>query len=308
MNGSLQAFDAPAPLARGITLRDRLSWSLRRELWENRFVVIAPLSFAAFVAFASLIHASMRLGTLLPKLSTLDPAKAHVAVVTPFSVAAAAVMFSTFVTGWFYAVDALHGERRDRSILFWKSLPLSDVVTVLTKFAVPLIVLPAIAFALALAIQAFLIAGSSTILLMRGISPAPIWSEFEFVEGPLVAMYGLAVHALWTAPIYGWLLLVSAWARRAPFVWAILPFVTAAVVEQILFSTAHLSNMLQRRFTGAIPEAFGGRRAQDADVFDRLSQLTPLKFLTSPSLWIGLILAALFVGAAIRLRRLRMPL
>ena len=66
-------------------------------------------------------------------------------------------MLTAFLVGVFYCLDALHGERRDRSILFWKSLPVSDLTTVLAKASVPCRVLPPRAFALALATQLMLL-------------------------------------------------------------------------------------------------------------------------------------------------------
>jgi ABC-2 type transport system permease protein len=118
--------------------------------------------------------------------------------------------------------------------------------------------------------------------------------------------YGLAVHALWHAPLYGWLLLVSAWARRTPLLWAVLPPLALGVLERIVFQTSHFASLVRYRVAGAMTEAFdlepkGGR-------FIRLTQLDPLGFLSSPGLWLGLIAAALFLAVAVRLRRRGEPL
>src|SRR6202008_3379560 len=127
----------------------RLYWSIRREVWENRSIYLAPLIVAAFVLFASLIVA-----TSLPKrmrnVPSHAPAKHQMMAVGPSTMAAIPIMFVTFVVGAFYSFDALYGERRDRSILFWKSLPVSDRTTVLSKAAIPLIILPALTFAIIL--------------------------------------------------------------------------------------------------------------------------------------------------------------
>ena len=116
-------------------------WSVKRELWENRSIYIAPLIVAMVVLFGFLIST----GGLPDRRRTvllLDPATAHAAIEMPYNVAAIMLIFTAFIVGVFYCLDALHGERRDRSILFWKSLPVSDLTTLLSKATIPLIVLP----------------------------------------------------------------------------------------------------------------------------------------------------------------------
>jgi ABC-2 type transport system permease protein len=120
-------------------------------------------------------------------------------------------------------------------------------------------------------------------------------------------VYGLTVHALWFAPIYCWLLLVSAWARRAPLLWAVFPLLAVSAVERIIFNSWYFMYMLQYRMTGAMKEAFA-QDAQSKEPLIRLSQLTPLNFLSTPGLWVGLIFAAACLVAAVRLRRNREPI
>src|ERR1700694_1258370 len=107
-------------------------WSGWRELWENRSIYIAPLIVAAVQVFGFAIStiglAERRRGVLLLD----DPAKQRAAIEMPYDVAAMMMLFTVFIVGVFYCLDALHGERRDRSILFWKSLPVSDLTTVLS--------------------------------------------------------------------------------------------------------------------------------------------------------------------------------
>jgi ABC-2 type transport system permease protein len=283
-------------------------WSIRRELWENRSIYLAPLVVAAVVLFAC------ALGTIgLPRkmrtLPTLGPAKRHAAVVMPYSMAPAPIMLATFLVGFFYCLDALYGERRDRSILFWKSLPVSDRTAVLSKAAVPFVVLPLIAYVLSVITQVILLMLGTLVLLGSGLSPATLWSEFGFFQGLLIMLYGLTVHALWFAPVYGWLLLVSAWARRTPILWALLPPLAIAAVERIAFSTSYFGNMLKYRVIGAMREAFAFQgNLRGGGNIDRLSQLDPERFLSAPGLWVGLIFAAGFLIAAVRLRRNREPI
>jgi len=285
-----------------------LYWSVRRELWENRSIYVAPLLVAAVVLFASLIG-TIGLPRRMRTLPTLDPARQHVVIVRPFSMAPAPIMLATFLVGIFYCLDALYGERRDRSILFWKSLPVSDLTTVLSKASIPLVVLPLIAFVLSMATVVILLFLSTAVLLANGVSPARLWGELRFVQEPVIMLYGLTVHALWFVPIYGWLLLVSAWARRATFLWAVLPLLAVSAVERIAFNTSYFMYMLQYRVMGAMKEAFVFTpKHGSAGILDQLTQLDPARFLTRPGLWVGLAFGAACLAAAVRLRRNREPI
>jgi ABC-2 type transport system permease protein len=281
-------------------------WSVRRELWENRSIYIAPLVVAAVVLFATSLG-TIGLPRRMREFSTLDPAKGHASIATHFSMAPAPIMLAAFIVGFFYCLDALYGERRDRSILFWKSLPVSDRTTVLSKAGIPFVVLPLIAYALSVAAQIVLLMLGTMALLGSGQNPATWWGEVRFFQGLLIMFYGLTVHTLWFAPIYGWLLLISAWARRSPILWAVLPPLAVAAVERIVFSTSSFMHMLGYRVTGAMVEAFALKPTGGGDI-NRLSQLDPAKFLSAPGLWVGLALAAVFLAAAVRLRRNREPI
>jgi ABC-2 type transport system permease protein len=295
---------APAPMSEPRPMY----WSVRRELWENRSIYVAPLLVTAVVLFASLIS-TVWLPRMMRALPTLDAAKRHAAVVNHYSMAPALIMMTALIVGIFYCLDALHGERRDRSILFWKSMPVSDRTTVLSKAAIPLAVLPLIAFVLSLAAFVGILFLSTAVLLMNGMSPSPLWTELRFFQQPVVMFYGLTVHALWFAPIYGWLLMISAWARRATFLWAVLPLLAVAAVEKIAFNTTLFLSLLKYRIVGAMSQAFDVGPNHGANgIIDQLTQLDPVKFLGTPGLWIGLLVAAAFLAVAVRLRRYREPI
>jgi len=278
-------------------------WSVRRELMENRFLYLAPLIVAAVVLFGSF----MTLATMPHRknLRAQDPATQSALVKKPISMAPAPIMLATFLIGMFYSLDALYGERRDRSILFWKSMPVSDLTTVVSKASIPLVVLPLIAFALSVAAQFVLIVLTTPVLLGNGVSSGALW-RFRFFEGLVIMLYGLTVHMLWFAPIYAWLILVSAWARRTPLLWAVLPPFIVVLVERMAFGTSHFASMLGYRVTGAMREAFSPS-GQRGDVH-RLTQLDPAGYLGTPGLWIGLFAAAVFLAASVRLRRNREPI
>jgi ABC-2 type transport system permease protein len=277
-------------------------WSVRRELWENRSIYVAPLIVAIVVLFGFLVS-TIGLPERRQAVLLLDPAKARVAIETPYNVAAMMLIFTAFIVGVFYCLDALHGERRDRSILFWKSLPVSDLTTLLSKATVPLAVLPLVTFAIIIATQFVMLLWTSVLLMTHSMSPASTWTNVPFLQGCLILLYGLVAIALWHAPIYGWALLVSGWARRATFLWAVLPLLAIGFFEKITFGSSHFASMLKNRLLGFAPEAF----AFNPHSID-CPQLTPLKYLSTSGLWLGLLFAAAFLAAAVWQRRYRGPI
>ena len=254
-----------------------LLWSIRRELWETRSLYVAPAAVAAVVVFAFLV-------------STF--ARSHAAQTTelsrPYDFAAVMLMAVMFLVSIFYCLDALHGERRDRSILFWKSLPVSDLTTVMSKLAIPMLVLPVITWIATMATQ-------FVMLLLRGTG-AP-WGEVA-ASWPMVLYHLITVHSLYYAPIFAWLLFVSAWARRMPFLWAFLPLAAIAIVERVAFQTSNFGHMLGRRVSGGDMDMKG----------PMLGHFMPFDFLMKPGLWIGFAIAAVFIAAAVRLRRAHGPI
>jgi ABC-2 type transport system permease protein len=282
----------------------RLYWSLRRELWEYRSIYVAPLAAAAVFLVGFLISTS-HLPARMRSLSALDPAQQHEAIAVPYDMAAGLIMLTALIVGVFYTLDALHGERRDRSILFWKSLPVSDLTAVLSKASVPLVVIPLLAFAITVTLQFIMLLLSSAVLLGSGLNVATLWTQLSFVQMSLLLLYHLlTVHSLWYAPFYGWLLLVSAWARRAAFLWAALPLLAIAIVEKIAFNTSYFAAMLQHRLGGAAEAVI----APGTLPMDPMTHITPGHFLSNPGLWLGLAIFAAFLAAAVRLRRYQGPI
>jgi len=274
-------------------------WSVWRELWENHSIYIAPSIVAAIILFGSFVGAFHLPGRRQSAL-LLDPARRRAAIELPYDVAAMMLIFTAFIIGVFYCLDALHGERRERSILFWKSLPVSDLTTVLSKAIIPLVVLPMVSFAIIVVTQFIMLLISTVVLLPSGLATTT-WANFNLFRQSLILLYGLIAIALWHAPIYGWALLVSGWARRATFLWAVLPLLAIGFFEKITFNTSYFASMLKDRLLGFAPEAF-------AFTPHTVPELTPGKYLATPGLWLGLVFAAAFIAAAVRLRRYRGPL
>ena len=283
-----------------------LYWSVRRELWENRWIYLAPLGVAGVYLVGYLISL-WHLPAQMHKLPGLGPEHYREAILMPYNIAAGFMMATYILVTLFYCAEALHSERRDRSILFWKSLPVSDLTTVLAKASVPFIILPLLTFAITLFLQFIVLVISTAVLMASGLSVASLWTRLPVVEMSLLMLYHIVTaHALWPAPVYCWLLLVSGWARRAAFLWAALPVVAIAGVEKIAFHTQHFATLISHRLIGGgAPMGYA-----PADIFptDPMTHIMPGNFLSSPSLWIGLAIAAAFLAAAVRLRRYQGPI
>jgi ABC-2 type transport system permease protein len=278
-------------------------WSVRRELWEYRSIVIAPLAAAGVVLFGFLIS-TFYLSRTVRVISGLPPAKQHSVLSAPYGIAAFAVVATAAIVAVFYCLGALHNERRDRSILFWKSLPVSDLTTVLAKASIPFFVLPLVVFPVIVATQLIMRGVSIPILALHGLSTTPLATQVPLFRMSVELLYVLIVLSLWYAPIWAWLLLVSGWSRRMAFLWAILPPLALCLIEKIAFDTAFLASMLADRLTGGLDKAVDGTTQGQID----LAQLDPAKFVSSPDLWAGLTVAAALLAAAIWLRRYRDPI
>ena len=284
-------------------------WSVRRELWENRSLYIAPLAVAAvyMVGFVISEVAPLDIGGL----AALDPGNQRLTLAMPYGHAEWLLLVTGVLVGTFYSLDALHGERRDRSILFWKSLPVSDLTTVLSKVSIPLVVLPLLIFAITVTLEILMWLLSMAVLVMRGAGAATLWARLPLFQMELVNLYGLIVIALWYAPFYSWFLLVSGWARRAAFLWGLLPPLAIGVFEYIAFHTSYFGFLLKERALGFAARAFDLKDKAGVPVdphFIPLTQLAPERFLSSPGLWFGLIVAAIFLVTAVRLRRYQAPI
>jgi ABC-2 type transport system permease protein len=299
-SNAMNEFDSPSIAPAALSLTRPLYWSIRRELWENRSIYIAPLAVAGVALFAFTLSSIVGIWERPLRLNPAQPQ-------APYDMAAGLMMLTGIVVSVFYCIDALHSERRDRSILFWKSLPVSDVTTVLAKASIPLVILPLLTFAITVAMQWLMLLLSSAVVLGSGSSVATLWTNVSLFRMAWLLLYHiLTAHALWAAPIYCWLLLVSGWPRRAAFLWAALPLVAIAGVEQIVFHTWHFAALVWSRLLGAAPTV----ASTSPDMFptDPMTHIALGSFLGNPGLWIGLAVAAAFLAAAVRLRRYQGPI
>jgi ABC-2 type transport system permease protein len=282
-------------------------WSVQRELWENRWIYLVPLIVAAvfLLGFVTGV-ARIPIPFPIPHKITASHSLSRL-LEAPFDFASMVLMFTYVIVAVIYCLAALHAERWDRSILFWKSLPVSDLTTVLAKASVPVVLLPLVAFAVIIATHIAMLLLGTAVLLGRGAHVAGIWGQIPFLSMWGALLYHLVtVHALYYTPFYGWMLLVSGWARRAAFLWASLPIAAVVIVEKLVFDTSVFGHMLLSRLAGgpgAIAFPAHGDMPMQAPTLANLSA-----FLSSLGLWSGLAVFAAFLAGAVWLRRRQGPI
>ncbi|MCC7200426.1 MAG: hypothetical protein IT483_13020 [Gammaproteobacteria bacterium] len=288
---------------------NRFNWLIKRELWENRSIWLGMPIAAGILVVASLFgfHGVQEL-TLDPRFTPDKQAKIVAAIYLGITML---FFIWAFFQSFFYAVDALYGDRRDRSVLFWKSLPLSDSETVLSKAATALVVVPLVAMASSVIAQwGVAIVGSIRLGNTLLLDPTAL------LAGVAVSLYIGVIFALWYAPVVGYLLAWSAWAPRNPFLYAVLPPVILSIAEKLLFHTNYIGTLVGSRLTGVLTNGLGAERdgaffgvqvSEDQVTVGGPEQLLGLMgdFFTDPALWAGLVAAALLFAAAVWIRRYR---
>jgi ABC-2 type transport system permease protein len=283
-----------------------LSIQIQREFWEHRGLWIAPLAIAAVMLLAAAIfgHVNVNFGAEGSHYDGPNPAPVAqfmaLGWAVPFMLAAA-------IQASAYLIDCLYAERRDRSILFWRSMPVTDARTVLVKLLVGLLLVPLGDFALAAASG---LAGSAILVLrnhdvvVNGLSVLALWSTAGWLQMQVIMLYGLIAAVLWYAPFAAYLMLVSVWARRSPYAWAFLPPVLLVVLERMVFGTHYVAHIVNGGYDEFVHLAFDFQAAEAAgDSAYSLQRLTPAHLLASQRLVWGLAATAGMVVLAIRLRR-----
>ena len=282
---------------------------VRRELWEHRALWLAPLVVAALLA---LVAAIGRVHIDMDEAPDLTSESQRVALfsIIQFVLAIPLYLVAVFV-GSYYLLDCLYAERKDRSILFWKSLPVSDGLTVCSKLLVALVVVPFGVLALALVAHLVYSAILGARVSLGSLPPVLSWNSYEWLRTEAVMFLVTLFAVLWWAPIAGYLLLVSAWVRRAPILWSTLPFVLGPVLEWVAFGTRYLLGFIDYRVNG-IWEILGvghvnivSKHGLHHPVGSALEVLDFRHALTAIDLWLGLAVTAALVYAAIRIRRYR---
>ncbi|HEY0766681.1 MAG TPA: hypothetical protein VGD47_01880 [Steroidobacteraceae bacterium] len=303
------AEDAPrqaAPSAR-IGTANTLLMLVRRELWEHRALWVAPLVVAALMVLGAIV-ASLKFHLTHSDMSRDEGPEGMAMFAVMQSAVSMPLSLVTLIVVGFYLLDCLYTERKDRSILFWKSLPVSDDLTVLSKLLVALVVVPVGVFALGLLLS-LLFVGIWQVDAALGRVPAiPGWDMLGWLKAEIALLLCLMLGVLWYAPFAAYLLVVSAWARRNPFLWSTLPPLLAPIIERVSFGTHFLGDFLRYRMFGIWGTLFSHMhigRGRASALSSGFSQLNVRAAISDIDLWLGLAVTAALVFAAIRIRRYR---
>lgn len=296
---------------------NRFLWLVRREAWEHKAIWIAPaivIGCLFALMMVSRAHLGYDVAMSFSDLPRDDQIRLHAFA---YSIVTAIVFLVMGVDGFFYCIDSLYADRADRSVLFWKSLPLSDVEVVLSKFATGAVLVPLVAAAGAIVAQVAVGGGLMAKLALSGSYPGLWLHPQALLGGAATAFIACAGAILWYAPVVAYLMLVSAWAPRAPFLWAVLPPVAAAILETVVMQTSYVRDlvasrlfgvyqMLERRESGGPDEDDTHSLSEFADKLGSIDWSSRLQhFFASPELWLGVLAAGLLLAAAIWVRRYR---
>ena len=214
--------------------------------------------------------------------------------------------FVALIISLFFALGSLYDERKDRSILFWKSLPVSDTMTVISKFVAITIGVPVCYFVVITAFQIFELLYFTVVWWFGGASGLSLWASSNLFGVMFNTLFAMIIASLWLAPLWAWLMLASAWAKRVAFLWGALPLIMVIVAEGWIFRTTNFAEMLGMR----VADGFAIQNSNlhftaGGDLFEHGVVSSSMETLVSGEFWIGLVVAAIFLAGAIYTRRFR---
>lgn len=322
-----------------ISPTSRFVWLVKREFWEYRGSFLwTPLIIAAVMLafmlmglitaeFTARQHGFTLNGIHIDQLTShLDAdamAKFQGALDVGVLTMTLPIRITLFFVVFFYALGTLHNDRADRSVLFWKSLPLSDMQTVLAKVAAALLVAPALALVGMIALQLGFLLLLTVYAGLHGVNVLTlVWSPTHLIALWLKLLVLIPVNALWALPCLGWLLLCSAYARSKPFLWAVmLPIIAGVLVSWMqlmnvfdLRSGWFWSHIVGRILLSLVPESWIDmstlRSLEHIDnpgdaISNLLSVGSMFDRFATPNFLIGVAAGVAMIAAAIWLRRSR---
>ncbi len=294
---------------------------MKREFWEHRSIWVTPAAIASVVTLGTLT-ALMFAGEFAKELDVAIFGAQNIAgdterkaVLTGFFVGSSWLfLIALSILTIFYTLDSLYAERKDKSILFWRSLPVTDAETVISKLATAVILVPAITIIAIIATHIVNLVVTSIWVSVKGGSPGTlIWGSVPLLDNWLAAIVVIYAMAIWMSPFLGWFLFVSAWTKRAPLLMAFLPLVLIPMIEGIFFRSAHFAEAVWGRsalipiFAGIDMERFfdEGHARMSEEMVSLLAHLDIGKFVTDIDTWLGIIVCGLLTTAAIYVRRYR---
>jgi ABC-2 type transport system permease protein len=278
---------------------------IRREFWEHRALWIAPLSVAALLLIGAI------LGKVSFDSSLALPEQRRALFGVYMTLAAIPQVITLLLTTTIYAGDCLYTERKDRSILFWKSMPVSDTLTVVAKLLVVMVIVP-LGIYLVSALTTLLSSGIYLVRAWQDHNGDTYWNAGAWLRIQGISLVALVAGVLWYAPLTAFLMLVSAWARRSVWLWVFLPPVVLIVMERIALHTNHVMNVVLYRlggvftYTPAVEPGMADPAGPQSRTLNLLfANVDPFPVFANIDMWLGVCVAALLIVATIRIRQYR---
>jgi len=306
---------------------------LQREYWEHRgaflktpliigivTIVILLLGYFTTERFDQVMNSGQSIELGGAALQNVDP-KLITSFIDAFMLTTGSIYhFVLFIILFFFILGSLYDDRKDGSILFWKSLPVSDTQTVLSKLVTAAVVVPLIFTACLIISHLAFFVVLSFLLMINGANPFTLlWANIDFINNWGAFLIGCFAQALWAMPVYGWLLFASAFSKRRPFLLAVFaPLMVGfvwywynAIFEYNVFKIGVFKTIGILMAKATTPFTSGLGFDFESIDFDASNQTnlelikSMLNGLTNSSIYYGLIFAAILVAMAIYVRRFR---
>lgn len=286
-----------------------------REYWENRraifttpLVITGLFMFVIIVAmglFGKTIHIdgeSFSIGEFIAKMSSREAQDLQDHVNHLLVGATMPIVIGAWFCMVFTALGSLYDERKDNSILFWKSMPVSDFQTVMSKLLTVILVIPLVALGFTFIFQVFLLIVGSFATIGTDYSAWDLlWTSTNIPALLLVELSSIIMYGLWALPIFAWFMLASVLAKRTPLLLATIPVALTALLEALFFNSSYLLMFIAKRLSINMGE--NPRLGDDLDQLSTKTSLDVMSSITDPNLWIGLGIAAALLYATILLRK-----
>jgi len=294
---------------------------IKRELWEHRAIYVTPAAIAVIVTLGVLAMLMLAKGfareldLAIFSAQNIAGEGERRAALTMFFIGTSwifvvALMFLTV----FYSLDSLYAERKDKSILFWRSMPATDAETVISKLLTAAIVIPAVT---AVAIWGThlinLIVTSIWVSAKGGDAGLLIWGSISLFDNWIAALLIVVASGLWMSPFIAWFLFVSTWAKRMPILMAFMPPIVLGLLEWIVFRTRYFFTTIGERgdmtplfHSLSLERFFEEERWRDGvENISLLEHIDLVGFVTATGFWSGLLVCGILTTAAIYVRRYR---
>ncbi|WP_045727598.1 ABC transporter permease [Xanthomonas sp. GPE 39] len=319
--------------AKTITSMSTFKWLLKREFWEHRGGFLwAPIItggiIAALYALLAMVGSVAGHDRGINDMRWRDAAENANEIIgkigdgTMLAGVLLACIVMAFVV-FFYALGTLYDDRRDRSVLFWKSLPVSDLSTVLSKVVWALVLAPILALGIGLLFGLVLWLVTALTMSFNGVQQSgAVFTHSHPLQIIGGVLSNLPIYAMWSLPTIGWLMFCSAWARSKPFLWAVLIPILSCVTASMMniLPMLHLNNnliwytVIYRGLLSVMPGTWLSVLRESApptqidsaqDLADTIQLSGAWRIFQQPDIWIGAVIGVAFIGAAIYLRRWR---